>query len=482
MQATTDPSIAVRLAGRTYPASVRNLNRMTPVIDVPGDNKHASGITNLVSDLWERLPFAEVSIDDFTQPKDLIRSYSESLTMLHSFCADVVGLVEAICEANIEIRQPEQQNETAAQTAFREKVAELVRGTTMPIKPPRNIMYAHLAEESLVQLHQRLTVALHSAVNDFVSQFFEGLSLMVDESLLGLVEWTGNNSCKYHFFRFVVLQEFKQQETTAELMRDNSTDIYGTAWARRIKTTKTWEDTHRLARHEHHALDTYVTTIANSTVVMPPNVQRLVDTIPDWLRSITRVVDGTLIRELVVEQDVRREQWNEVTSRDEPVYDLEPAVIINQFVLTGWGPREINLELNRRQQMEPQKQASSNWFWFIVGVITQVISFLLIQGANKPTLFVLMWIFFCCGIPCWVRWLETNSKRQQLSLSYGQPILFAVGMVLLSGGIHIAAVYVRLKLNTALVVTAIACLFTGVGLLFCPQVSSITQFALEDHR
>jgi hypothetical protein len=101
------------------------------------------------------------------------------------------------------------------------------------------------------------------------------------------------------------------------------------------------------------------TTIRNSQVVMPPQVARLVEQVPDWLYPFVHVIDGDIFRERIIEQDTGVETWTDVHVRDEPIYGCEPGVIIGPYVLTGWGPREVGQEQARRKTVEKTAMAQT---------------------------------------------------------------------------------------------------------------------------
>jgi hypothetical protein len=101
-------------------------------------------------------------------------------------------------------------------------------------------------------------------------------------------------------------------------------------------------------------MNAVATTIKDSRVVMPPQVVRLIEKIPDWLYPFVRVIDGDIFRERIIEREMKVSQWQDVQVRDEPIIGCEPGVIIGPYVLTGWGPREVAAELKRREQVAQQ--------------------------------------------------------------------------------------------------------------------------------
>jgi hypothetical protein len=99
-------------------------------------------------------------------------------------------------------------------------------------------------------------------------------------------------------------------------------------------------------------MNTVVTTIGNSRVVMPPAVARMVEQVPEWLHPFVQVIDGSIFRETVAEATIRVSQWTDVREWDDPIFGCEPAVLIGSYVLTGWGPREVAQEQVRRQTVQ----------------------------------------------------------------------------------------------------------------------------------
>jgi hypothetical protein len=114
-----------------------------------------------------------------------------------------------------------------------------------------------------------------------------------------------------------------------------------------ITVRQTGRHIHRWSRHEHHVIHAYCTTIGNSRVVMPPNARHLANSIPDWLRDFVQVIDGDIIRERINECDYRLEAWEDVRTHDVPIYGCEPAIVIGEYVMTGWGPSEVHAEQHR---------------------------------------------------------------------------------------------------------------------------------------
>lgn len=343
-------SLPVKVNNRVFP-SVPNAPPEPPA-ELATEMTVPRLATDLAAELWSLLPYAGIK----TVPGDksvLVQKYVASLTVIHGLSDDVKSLVRNICEASLEFRQGAGETNTAARDkALLAKVAEMLAKGMPTNLTPNNILEAELVTQPIANLHAALGTALRESLARFVEELFRFLEHLVDQHLVGLVEWPGPNACRYHFFKEVIIQESGPAKIDAldtfhgkQVTRDGrTTDMH-----RQLRITEKGSHHHRHARHEHHVMDAFYTTIRNSRVVVPLNVQALIDNIPCWLYPFVRVIDGQIIRERIIEQDYRQEAWQQVRLADEPVFGCEPAVIIGPFVLAGWGPREIAAELARRE-------------------------------------------------------------------------------------------------------------------------------------
>ena len=67
--------------------------------------------------------------------------------------------------------------------------------------------------------------------------------------------------------------------------------------------------------------------------------------------------------------------------RSEPIIGYEPAIIIGTFVLTGWGPREVQAEIQRREAvardetaMRTVSLAATRWPWLVTASISLAVA------------------------------------------------------------------------------------------------------------
>ena len=308
--------------------------------------------------LWNRLAWNTVSAEE-TDPQPYVEAYIESLKQLGTFRKDADNLVRYACMANLEFRQGAGEvNVKARNVAMDEKLDEMLADAACDWQRPENVLSAKLVSQHVTTLRNNLEKSLRDAVADFTKQFFELLAKLVDRQLFGVVEWRPNHCCWYNFFKRVVVQdnEGMTAETTESRFEDSEDRDPETGvrivGKRTTKETYRVKNQHRFARHRHDVMNTVVTTIGNSRVVMPPAVVRMVEQVPEWLLPFVQVIDGSIFRETIAEATIRVSQWTDVQEWDDPIFGCEPAVLIGSYVLTGWGPSEVAQEQARRQTVQ----------------------------------------------------------------------------------------------------------------------------------
>ena len=390
-------TLDVECGGRTFSPSpdapsmsprqrIRRLHERPEEAELPG---------LLYEAIFSRLAWSTVSPDD-TDRQPLVEAYIGSLKQLAGFRDDVDDTVRCACLANLEFRQQKgETNIVARDSALAAKLDEMLSQASADWLPVANVLDAKLVAQPVAVLRGQLQTALSEAVADFAKQFLELLARLVDRQLFGLVEWLPNHCCNYHFFKQVVIQENEGASQRITETRGNGVLGRDPVTKLQIIGRRTIEDIqgqgkhyHRFARHEHSVMKAVSTTIRNSHVVVLPQVIPLLERIPEWLYPLVQMIDGDIFRERIIEKDTNVENWTDVVRiRDEPILGGEPAVIIGPYVLTGWGPREVEQEQARRQAiqqavLEATARQRAPWLTAASAVLTQVALLLLIRSLR----------------------------------------------------------------------------------------------------
>ena len=198
-------SLPVRIRGRLYPLEtpVAPATEATVPTDETKPNSVHCQLARLITD---RLSFFAATHPGTTS--ELTEVYVDSLKTLERFREDIQHLIPHLCEANLVFRQ---ESGTTAEKARKEvlakKLSDMTAKTRLEIRRAKNLVDANLLALPADRASDLLRESLEENVRRFVSDFFDALDQLVDQQIAGLVEWTGQNACLYHFFREVVIQD-----------------------------------------------------------------------------------------------------------------------------------------------------------------------------------------------------------------------------------------------------------------------------------
>ena len=453
-------------------------NRIRELQVQPTDETLPGRLSQVISRrlAWHEVPFARNA-----DRETVVGAYVNSLKQLAGFRYDIENLVFEVCRANLEFRQSAGETHAEARDAIlKAKLDEMTDQAFSHWMPAKNIVRADLLSQSPDAYVTQLDASLANEAVDFSRKLFEMLQRMVDLELFGLVEWLPKQCCRYHFFRRVVIQGAEEEaQTVTETTTDNQADISDSRFGRQVignrRTTSTRSIKHeiRFARHQHELINAVRTSIRNSTVIMPPQIVRLVESIPEWLYPFVEVIDGHIVRELIIERDVSVEDWAQVDVRDEPILDLDPGIVIGPYVLSGWGSVEIQKEQERRQAI---KQAGTH------------------QCHQSLTPVLIAAAIGLSGVALWLQWrwmlnhggllfallttVTAIAATWQASANHALCHRFAVpkyyahcmtismALLLLTMEWGIARMFNSLSWMSPVILTAIACLSYQVGRLF----------------
>lgn len=438
MNTIASPVFGVRSKGRLYP---KGQFKSLPVDNCPpeetADLSHQELKQQLEDAIWNRLPY----VREPERPTDVVSifsSYVQSISVIESSRLDVLQLLQTMMETSVEV-DPSILMKAEAEQAIRAKLSKEI---SIRIDSPQNLASADLAARPIAEIERILENGLQLAVQKLVTQVVDGLGVLVDRSVAGLVHWTGPNTVKYHFFRRRFTGDSYELRTVRGRIRPRPADDNPGDSRRLIQrhiTTTSSNLVCFLAHHRHHAVEAFHTTIENSKVVMPPFVQTLVRAIPDWMRPIVKVIDGHLIREEITQHELHRERIVRTETFDEPLQGPEPAVVLGPFVLTGWGPFEIEAELNRRSVAQPAAAPNDLSFLVSCAMGGQALAALLFRtAATTPAVKGLGILAFTAGLYFAFSAFRMFLKQKQAAIAEPQLVLSLLCVLVGAGGFQIA--------------------------------------------
>lgn len=208
---------------------------------------------------------------------------------------------------------------------------------------------AKLASQPVDTVKIQLDIDIQERLDACCKSILSQLISLVDLQVLAFIEWYSENTCTYsRFSRNVVVEANDSVFTDRERI---PTDLL----PRYRRFTKTSGTTSRILRKQiQHLVEATTYALGDSKVVIPRENMEFIRSLPKWLSPHVRIVEGTLIREILVDQDLGIQEWEIL--HDEVQWHGDPAIVLGPFVLSAWGPSEIQAEL-AKQEAESKRQA-----------------------------------------------------------------------------------------------------------------------------
>lgn len=184
-----------------------------------------------------------------------------------------------------------------------------------------SIVTAEFVSRYSDNLRPHLVDAALRIPQEFTQACVQQLIEMVGLLSVGIATWYPGNTCCYHFFRRHVSGQVG-----------------------RVRPVQGAVNCHR-----HDLMDAFVCHPSNAPVEIPDGVRRLILGAPAWLQSQLKLIVGTIIREEISQQNLNDTYWQSLGVI--PHIHCDPALIIGNFVLSGWGPSD---QQHFQQSREPE--------------------------------------------------------------------------------------------------------------------------------
>ncbi len=324
-----------------------------PLVDQA--NRLTPAFVALSEMVWHALPSKVVSAD--CSHKDLVQLTSISASALAEKQREVRNFAESICFESIELRvRGEHVSEAKASAirAAREPLVGSVQQVTRPIEP---VITAELVARPVNEIAPVVNAWLRESCHTVAAQLLLSMHVLVELDVVGLVEWPSDTTCKLNFFKHIIVQDQVRTTETQRVRRRRGER------GERLVRFETWEqqegrNRYAIQRHEHHVMNASLRTIDEAQFPIPAEKRAFLSKQPDWIRQQLRILEGDLIMEKVIEREVLEEKWV-TTPTLRTAYELEPAIVLGHYVITGWGLSDINREKNRQRRIETTKATDS---------------------------------------------------------------------------------------------------------------------------
>lgn len=323
--------ISVDLNGRKFGVSTLVVGEKfaQEVPDVGAFRELAAGLRQR-SALLGITTASEVLIKD-----EIYDAYARDLTLLKSAIADCDECVRAAVRASV-ITGGDKR--TAEERAV--KTWEFLQGAIPPVGATQLIRLSHIrAAKPAPELLDALKEDFGFAVERVMKHLAGWLQVLVEEELVGLVEWTADlDVCRYHFFRHEVTERVLGRERREEHVFDPAKRLGERNERRVVEERRILREQFR-ERHVHHIVRAKLHRLGEYPEPVPAHVAEFLDAVPDLFRQHLHIVDGTITMEEVLRRRIGASEEVEVEVIE--TYKYSPGVIFGPFNLIGWSADDL---------------------------------------------------------------------------------------------------------------------------------------------
>jgi len=362
------------------------------------DRRTASVVHDeMLNSVLDSLHYAEVA-DPADNHQTLYEAYLDGVARLDNRRSELCHVITTLKRTFVEFRLPNNIFDEARSACNKMLDEEY----SFDLGPIANRSSSALAALPVDELRERFRAALRDEANRLVQQFIAGLDNFVDRQIVGLAAWPNQNGVTYHFFKRLIRLENQQDYTTRHVERRDPNDDPDDNWRRWKRVTKRIKSADCVCvmeRHTHDAINAFYTSLENTLVVIPHDVEMLVEAIPDWMRPSIRVIDGYLVGERVRSVERNRSEVVSTTTTETPIHGHEPAILLGPYVLAGWGPRVIE-EATRQKHEEQshQRYSDDRLFWGGTAIAAQVLAAAFFLFSANPLAFLMALACYAAGI------------------------------------------------------------------------------------
>ena len=248
-----------------------------------------------------------------------------------------------------------------------------------------SIVTAKLSSEPL----DKVKATLESHIDDSIARVSiliqAQLIKLVELEVISIIEWFGDDTCTFkRFTRGLTARCKGENEKTRRIWWTNE------GWKKTVRNSIYCEASRTLSCRIQHLVNAKSYQLGESKVLVPREQTNFIALIPGWLSPAARIVEGILIRETLIEQDICVHKWE--MTHDTIQWHDDPAVILGPFVLSAWGPTEIQAELAKQEAdlkrlaAESRTQNRPMTPVRVVGVISTVLAGVFCMARQNATI------------------------------------------------------------------------------------------------
>lgn len=294
----------------------------------------------IASSLWKQLGFARVADETGHRGiEHIVRIASSSHEQVTGWYRDVRKFADAILAATVEVQGDRLSTEYQCNLVAEIK-KEIVADDWFPNPPQSFVDYQFADREPEAAIHEAVT-HLKSQCLAIANHFVGLLDHLREANIVGEVV-TAIETCRFSFHNRIAIVQ-KSGATRQQVDRKLDPE-FADHW-HKAYITDTYETTDTRVQHQeqtriHHVRNPTIQTPEKTKYPIPTKYRELIESIPDCIRPLVRVLEGDLFREEGIDWDCKLEERPD-TKLVSSEWSRCPAILLGDYVLAGWGELSI---------------------------------------------------------------------------------------------------------------------------------------------
>ena len=269
-------------------------------------------------------------------------AHTADLKLLKRYEAEFEAFLHAAVKASIEIKDPAQRayaNHNSTPESRVKKVWKELLGRIPPVaKLPLLELDCYRAAKDASVMLSELQADFPQSAERLLRRFALLLHLFCERDLIGLIEWTAEDVCRYHYFRQPQSREVLDRRTEQSYSHHPERAL-GERNELKEKDVETTRVTRVEERHVHHVVNARSFPLTDYPDKVPASAAVLINSAPAWLKQHLSIVGGTITLQEIVRTQLSQEVKDEVIR--ESVTKGSPAAVLGDFNFFGWSSDDL---------------------------------------------------------------------------------------------------------------------------------------------
>ena len=295
--------------------------------------------------VWNQLP--TTGVFQATSHDTIAQATAHCSELLRQRQDEIRKFVRTLCYHVVKFQVSGEHLPQARADALDKARRPLLTALDHVLVPLQPVLTAELIAQPLPAVQNSVLKLLQEASHTLTNQLFVSLHMLVELNVVGIIDWKDERTCKLNFFRHAIEQDQIESRKSTTVRRVERNTLVREEWEQlRVRNR------YFIERHEHHVMNAEAHELKREIHPIPRKHDELIDQIPEWLHPHLRVLEGTLILEQIVERQIGENQWQSepILRSTHVTHQIDPAILLGHFVLTGWGERDVDREIHRRRR------------------------------------------------------------------------------------------------------------------------------------